>query len=137
MPDYGDEPPSEREVRNIPAPQGRGRRRMVSLTLLDGTTITLPARGSKSQQQPQQRSEAPSPRGRAVREPPPPPRRTTRGLTARDLVPALRAVSHGADASEILGNNVRWEAMFAALLSPDAQEHLIADWEFVDELKKI
>ncbi|WP_437535321.1 hypothetical protein WME79_13890 [Sorangium sp. So ce726] len=137
VPDYGDEPPSEREVRNIPAPQGRGRRRMVSLTLLDGTTLTLPARGSKSQQQQQQRKEAPSPRATSQSELPPPPTADDSGLTARDLVSALRAVSHGADASEILGNNVRWEAMFAALLSLMLKKHLIADWEFVDELKKI
>ncbi|WP_437319921.1 hypothetical protein [Sorangium sp. So ce385] len=132
--DYGDEPPSEREVRNIPAPQGRGRRRMVSLTLLDGTTITLPARGTKAQAQ--QRQPAPA-RAAAQSEPPPPPAADDPGLTARDLVSALRAVSHGADASEILGNNVRWEAMFAALLSLLLKKHLIADWEFVDELKKI
>ncbi|WP_438000851.1 hypothetical protein WMF26_14700 [Sorangium sp. So ce185] len=134
-PDYGDEPPSEREVRNIPAPQGRGRRRMVSLTLLDGTTITLPARGTKSQQQ-QRQQPAPA-RAAAQSEPPPAPAADDPGLTARDLVSALRAVSHGADASEILGNNVRWEAMFAALLSLLLKKHLIADWEFVDELKKI
>ncbi|WP_438009824.1 hypothetical protein WME89_14830 [Sorangium sp. So ce321] len=140
VPDHGDDPPSEREVRNIPAPQGRGRRRMVSLTLLDGTTITLPARGSKPQQQPQpqpQRQAAPAPRAAAQSEPPPPIAVDDPGLTARDLVSALRAVSHGADASEILGNNVRWEAMFAALLSLLLKKHLIADWEFVDELKKI
>ncbi|WP_437490004.1 hypothetical protein WME75_12160 [Sorangium sp. So ce1014] len=137
-PDHGEEPPSEREVRNIPAPQGRGRRRMVSLTLLDGTTITLPARGTKPQQQQQQpRQAAPAPRAAAQSEPPPPLTTDDPGLTARDLVSALRAVSHGADASEILGNNVRWEAMFAALLSLLLKKHLIADWEFVDELKKI
>ncbi|AUX41393.1 hypothetical protein SOCE26_028050 [Sorangium cellulosum] len=138
--DYRDEPPSEREVRNIPAPQGRGRRRMVSLTLLDGTTITLPARGSKAQQAQQQRqASAPAPSSRSVAqsEPPPAAAADDGGLTARDLVSALRAVSHGADASEILGNNVRWEAMFAALLSLLLKKHLIADWEFVDELKKI
>ncbi|KYF85034.1 hypothetical protein BE17_26095 [Sorangium cellulosum] len=115
---------------------------MVSLTLLDGTTITLPARGSKSQSQPQpqsqpQRQAAPAPRAAAQSEPPPPIAADDPGLTARDLVSALRAVSHGADASEILGNNVRWEAMFAALLSLLLKKHLIADWEFVDELKKI
>jgi hypothetical protein len=58
-------------------------------------------------------------------------------LTARDLVAALRAVSHGADASEILGDNPRWEAMFAALLSLLLKKHLIADWEFVEEFRKI
>lgn len=127
-PEYGEEPPSEREVRDIPAPQGRGRRRMVSLTLLDGTTITLPARNPKSGRQGSRASSASEPAPAAAEDP---------GLTARDLVSALRAVSHGADASEILGNNVRWEAMFAALLSLLLKKHLIADWEFVDELKKI
>jgi len=57
-------------------------------------------------------------------------------LTARDLLAALRAAAHGADASEVLGENVRWEAMFAALLSLLLKKHLIADWEFVEELKK-
>jgi heme-binding NEAT domain protein len=58
------------------------------------------------------------------------------GLTARDLVLALRVVANGADASEVLGENVRWEALFSALLSLMLKKHLIADWEFVDELKK-
>jgi hypothetical protein len=57
-------------------------------------------------------------------------------LTARDLILALRVVAHGADASEVLGNNVRWESLFSALLSLMLKKHLIADWEFVDELKK-
>jgi hypothetical protein len=59
------------------------------------------------------------------------------GLTARDLVAALRALSHGADASEILGENVRWEALFSALLSLMLKKHIIADWEFVEEYKKV
>ncbi|RYE87592.1 MAG: hypothetical protein EOO75_14285, partial [Myxococcales bacterium] len=58
-------------------------------------------------------------------------------LTARDLVAALRAVAHGADASEILGDNTSWEALFAALLSLLLRKRLIADWEFVEEFKKI
>jgi hypothetical protein len=58
-------------------------------------------------------------------------------LTAGDLVAALRAVSHGADASEILGDQVHWQALFAALLSLLLKKHLIADWEFVEEYKKV
>ena len=58
-------------------------------------------------------------------------------LTARDLIAALRAVSHGADATEILGNDVQWEALFSALLSLLLKKHLIADWEFVEEYKKV
>ncbi len=46
-------------------------------------------------------------------------------------------MSHGAEASEILGENPRWEAMFAALLSLLLRKHLIADWEFVEEFRKI
>jgi hypothetical protein len=36
-----------------------------------------------------------------------------------------------------LGDNVHWEALFAALLSLLLKKHLIADWEFVEEYKKI
>jgi type IV pilus assembly protein PilB len=89
--------------------------RMVALTLLDGTTLNLPARSSQVQKRegtfPDQ-------------------------LTARDLIAALRAVSHGADASEILGQT-DWQAMFAALLSLLLKKNLIADWEFVEELRNI
>lgn len=84
---------------------------MVSLTLLDGTTISLPARGKKDA--------------------------ATGDLTARDFVSALRATAHGADASEILGDQVRWEPVIAALLSILLRKGLIADWEFVEELRKI
>ncbi|MGH7295122.1 MAG: hypothetical protein ACRELB_09325, partial [Polyangiaceae bacterium] len=58
-------------------------------------------------------------------------------LTARDLVSALRAVAHGADASEILGTEPRWEAIFSALLSILLRKGLIADWEFVEEFRKV
>lgn len=99
------------------------RKKMISLTLLDGTTISLPRKGKQGDAKPEVEDE-------------PPPQQHEEQLTARDLVAALRAASHGADASEILGENVRWEAMFSALLSLLLKKHLIADWEFVDEFKK-
>ena len=40
-------------------------------------------------------------------------------------------------ASEILGAEPRWEAVFSALLSILLRKGLIADWEFVDEFRKI
>lgn len=117
-----DEPPDSspqieaREV-SMPAPK-RGRpRKMVTLTLLDGTQVNLPAKRK--------------------REPSNPAPKDTSELTARDMVAALRAVAHGADATEILGENACWEAMFAALLSLLLKKHLIADWEFVDEFRKV
>ena len=89
---------------------------MIALTLLDGTTIQLPARKGRSPSSP-----APS----------------ETDLTARDLVSALRAVSHGADASDILGEQPKWEPIVAALLSVMLKKGLIADWEFLDEYRKI
>jgi hypothetical protein len=91
---------------------------MVSLTLLDGTTLTLPPREAG----------APSSSAAAT-----PPERAAQELTARDLVAALRAASEGADASEILGEAPRWEPIVAALLSLLLKKHLVADWEFVEE----
>jgi type IV pilus assembly protein PilB len=129
-------PPSEEapdsspqiEAHEIPLPRRGKQQRMVTLTLLDGTKVNLPA---KSKVAPKK---LPS-------DPPvveaPPAAAAGDGLTARDLAAALRALSHGADASEILGENVRWEALFSALLSLMLKKHLIADWEFVEEYKKV
>src|SRR5262245_59219515 len=89
--------------------------RMIALTLLDGTTIQLPTAGAAAA--------APEPRPEAD------------SLTTRDLVAALRAIAHGASAEDILPGG-RWEPMMAALLSLLLKKHLIADWEFVEELKK-
>ncbi|EYF05232.1 hypothetical protein [Chondromyces apiculatus] len=140
-------PPSDPEVispAEIPAPRGGGKRRRITLTLLDGTTITLPLRPRRDPQaqvqvQVQVVEEVPEPvvqrEESAPPEEAPPPEEPV--LTARDIVAALRAVSHGADANDVFGNEVRWEAMFAALLSLLLRKHVIADWEFVEELKKI
>ena len=89
---------------------------MVTLTLLDGTRVNLPAKSSPPEKGAQE----------ALAE-----------LTARDLIAALRAVSHGADATEILGEKARWEPLFAALLELLLKKHLIADWEFVEEYKRV
>ncbi|HEX6764763.1 MAG TPA: hypothetical protein VF103_04780 [Polyangiaceae bacterium] len=104
-----------REV-SMPAPPRLKKRRMVTLTLLDGTRVNLPARST--------------PPDKSAQEP-------SAELTARDLVAALRAVSHGADATEILGEKARWEPLFAALLELLLKKHLIADWEFVEEFRRV
>lgn len=113
---------SARDISIPPPRQGRGK--MVAVTFLDGTTINLPARRTRRVAA-QEQEQAPTSDDHGDH------------LTARDLVAALRAVSHGADASEILGENVPWEKLFAALLSVLLRKHLIADWEFVEEFKKI
>ena len=108
----------------------RGRPRMIALTLLDGTTINIPGPPKKkSRSRPQIESDRP--------EEPEGPGPMSDQLTARDLVSAMRAVAHGADASDILGSQPRWEAMFSALLSILLRKGVIADWEFIEEFRKI
>lgn len=114
------------EAHEIPLPRRGKTPRMVTLTLLDGTKVNLPAKSPASK--PRLPSDPPAAEA---------PRPAGEGLTARDLAAALRALAHGADASEILGENVRWEAMFSALLSLLLKKHLIADWEFVEEYRKV
>jgi hypothetical protein len=92
---------------------------MIALTLLDGTTIQVPTKEKDADEEP---TVAGAGAGGA--------------LTARDIVAALRAAARGVDASEILGANARWEAMFSALLSLLLKKHLISDREFVEEFKK-
>jgi type IV pilus assembly protein PilB len=96
--------------RDEPSEQRRSRSKTLSLTLLDGTTLSLPAKAKAAGPE---------------------------GLTARDFVSALRATAHGADATEILGEMPQWEPVVAALLSILLRKGLIADWEFVEELRKI
>jgi type IV pilus assembly protein PilB len=114
-PDSG--PVIEAHEVTMPPPRRKPSTPMVTVTLLDGTQVNLPAKGST--------------KGKAKEG------GSDEGLTARDMVAALRAVSHGADASEVLGADVNWQAMFAALLSLLLKKHLIADWEFVEEFKRI
>lgn len=89
--------------------------RMIAMTLLDGTTVKLPAR---------RRSE------REMHAIP-------RAWTTGDLVVALRAVSEGKSVADAFGQEPRWELLFGALLTLLIRKGVIADWEFVDELRKI
>ena len=106
-----------------PTAARRMRARMISMTLLDGTTISVPAPKKRGSKPDTETAQAPS--------------ELSDQLTARDLVSALRAVAHGADASEILGSEPQWEALFATLLSILLRKGLIADWEFIEEFRKI
>ncbi|HEX3346306.1 MAG TPA: hypothetical protein VHS09_17100 [Polyangiaceae bacterium] len=122
-------PEVQAEEREVVAPPRKARAKMFSLTLLDGTTISLPSPRKR-------RASAPDIEAGEGRKASPGGELSDQ-LTARDLVSALRAVAHGADASEILGAEPRWEAMFSALLSIMLRKGLIADWEFVEEFRKI
>lgn len=136
---------SEADESGTPSQRGgpssrSGARRMMSLTLLDGTTLSVPARGSglasvKSSALTGEGAESASAEGEASAEAPAEP-----SLTAHDVVEALRAACRGGDSSELsklLGENARWEAMFAALLSLLLRKHLIQERELLEELKKL
>jgi len=122
-PEKPDEPPESgahvpvRE-HSMPTPKRGKAHRRVTLTLLDGTKVTLPMRPQK----------ASSGSGHA---------QPDMALTARDIVQALRAKLHGQNAAEVLGEHDRWEGLFVALLSVLLKKQLIADWEFIDELKRL
>jgi type IV pilus assembly protein PilB len=95
---------------------------MIAITMLDGTTIQLPQRKKKRDAE----NEDDAPMSEAG------------GLTARDLIAALRAVAQGHDAGgAVLGDDGKWEKLYATLLSLLLRKGLIADWEFIEELRKM
>ena len=112
----------EVEARTLELPARKGAPRMVALTLLDGTTIQLPAKPRRRQQE---SDPAPSSTPHVLGD-----------MTARDLIKALHAVADGADAREIFGERVPIEAICAAILALLLRKGLLADWEFVEEIRK-
>lgn len=78
----------------------------VTLTLQDGAEVRLPRRGAGHQ------------------------------LTASDLVSLLLAKSQGLDVDAVLEAPIAWERLFATLLQVLLRKGVIADWEFVDALRR-
>lgn len=102
-------------VEEPPSSARLGASRLMAMTLLDGTKVTIPARR------------------RSERNLPAIPRNWTTG----DLITALRTVAEGKSVRETLGEEPRWELLFGTLLALMIRKGVIADWEFVDELRKM
>ncbi len=102
--------PERADASSEKKPKRRGPK-MITLTLLDGTKVRLPAPGSPSAEEADER------------------------LTTRDLIAALIARTQGKDVSRVLPDD-RWESLLAALLSLLMRKGLVADWEFVEEWSK-
>lgn len=114
----GDSPDAEPEIeaKEVEIPR-RAPRSMVAVTMLDGTKLHMPSSRGEGDEEPHH-----APKGE---------------MTARDLVRALRAVAHGKDPAELPHDMPKWEELYAALLSILMRKGLVADWEFIDELKKV
>lgn len=122
-----DSPDAAPEIEAHEVTPKRRRGGVIALTLLDGTTIKLPT--------PKKRPSRPD--GESPAAGPAPHGAPSDQLTARDIISALRAVTHGADASEILGQQPKWEAMIAALLTLLLRKGLITDAEYADEYRNV
>jgi type IV pilus assembly protein PilB len=105
----------KREALERAAERAAVKQRMITLTLLDGTQVTVPAPGAKAP-------------GTGDAQP--------RRWTAHDLIAALNDTSGGGSLAQKLGEDVKWQNLFAALLSVLMKKHLVADWEFVEEYQK-
>lgn len=106
-----DENVSSEADAQVPPPKSGGS--FVTFTLLDGSTVRLPAPAAAAE---------PESKGHA--------------LTASDLVAALLARSQGADVGNVLPPDESWETLFATLLSLLIKKGLVADWEFVEAWKQ-
>jgi len=97
-----------------PKTETKPKQRFVTLTLLDGTTVRLPAQRKPSE------AEEPVRGG---------------GLTGADLVRALLAKGQGAAVDDVLGG-ASWEVLCATILQLMLKKGMVADWEFVEAYKK-
>lgn len=112
-------PPSPAEEASSAPPVGKpasGGPRMITLTLLDGTTVRLPAPGGGGAAAAEEEEE-------------------NQALTALDLIHALQARAHGEDVGDVLPDE-RWELLFSSLLTLLIKKGLLSDWEFVEEWER-
>jgi type IV pilus assembly protein PilB len=118
-------------------PRGRSKSgKLMSLTLLDGTTLALPM---PSRQAKRKESLVGS-----LTDTRPGPEEVvdehlagTDALQVRDILAALRAAAHGVDASEALGRHAKWEAMLAVVLAILIRKGVITEDELLEEMRKI
>ena len=109
------------ETREITIPVKRAAQRLVTLTLLDGTQVKVPAR---------QRGDVAG-AGAAENEP-------VRTVELDALLSQLRSSAQAARAQKSAGDTAPdWQSLFTALLSLLLKKRLISAKEFADQLKKV
>ena len=118
-------------------PRGRSKSgKLMSLTLLDGTTLALPM--------PSRQAKRTESLVGSLTDTRPGPEEVvdehlagTDALQVRDILAALRAAAHGVDASEALGRHAKWEAMLAVVLAILIRKGVITEDELLEEMRKI
>jgi type IV pilus assembly protein PilB len=118
----------ELEAHEVDVPRRKSVPNLFALTLLDGTTLQIP-KPRRGHDDSTRRDEESGP------EPPSGPHALSK-MTTRDLVKSLRAVAAGTDPVQVFGEKAPVEAICATLLSLLMRKGLIADWEFVEELRR-
>ncbi len=127
--------PSEPEPTTRPAGRSKSGK-LMSLTLLDGTTLALPL---PSRQAKRKESLV----GSLTDKRPGPEEVVDEhlagadALQVRDILAALRAAAHGVDASEALGRHAKWEAMLAVVLAILIRKGIITEEELLEEMRKV
>jgi type IV pilus assembly protein PilB len=112
----------EVEAHAIELPPRKGGPRMVALTLLDGTTIRVPAKP--------RRGSAGEPKGDEG------PGRPVGAMTVGALRKALESVARGADPRQVFGGRPQLETVCAALLALVIRKGLVSEDDVVDDLRK-
>jgi hypothetical protein len=118
-------------------PRGRSKSgKLMSLTLLDGTTLALPMPSRPSKRKESLVGSMTETRlgpEEVVDEH----LAGTDALQVRDILAALRAAAHGVDPSEALGRHAKWEAMLAVVLAILIRKGVITEDELLEEMRKI
>lgn len=138
--------PVAEEATDAAAPRRMKLSPLMALTLLDGTTLTMPTRG-------QQKRGRPESLAKAYREPKPGEEQAPEDaaetpsaqdaasksstLVGREIVAALHAIASGADAVETLGSRARWDSIVAASLLVLVRNGMVTHEELAEELKKV
>lgn len=111
--------------------RGPRSQRMISVTLLDGTTLALPAQHGLSAAAPVEEAPAEAKVETAI------PEGDAAVNAVREMVTLLQAAARRSNASASSGENARVEAVLAAIVSVLLKKQLITEREILEELSKM
>jgi hypothetical protein len=114
-----------------------GAERLMSLTLLDGTTLALPVRRLKKRQEAAEEPKAVSPPSTPSRPPQAAAPAEAPKRAPRELLQALGEIAEQVQAGELDLGHPRWTVALGALITLLVRKGLIDEHELTEELKKL